>query len=174
MYALFHNNTVPLYFISPTRSTCWASTAGYKLFYLTYFDSFERTHSRVFVPRLDRRALDSMGDVCNHLLTDPRRSSSSRAEPRWQGLLCDARRGNAGPRAQSGSRSAPPVELRERLGSKIAYPPGRQAGVQSAHVMGRAGSYDELLAHARSAGLGDDLAFRSPMATPAAGHSRAR
>src|ERR1700744_4979622 len=71
--AFFHNNTVPLYFISPTPFNLLGIDRWVRnFFYLTYFDSFEGTHSRVFVPRCrDRRDFDSMGDVCNHLLSDP-------------------------------------------------------------------------------------------------------
>jgi hypothetical protein len=71
--AFFHNNKVPLYFISPTPFNLLGVDRWIRnFFYLTYFDSFEGVHSRVFVPRRrDRRDFDSMGDVCNHLLSDP-------------------------------------------------------------------------------------------------------
>ncbi|EUA35811.1 biotin carboxylase family domain protein [Mycobacterium xenopi 4042] len=71
--AFFHTNTVPLYFISPTPFNLLGIDRWIRnFFYLTYFDSFEGTHSRVFVPRRrDRIDFGSMGDVCNHLLRDP-------------------------------------------------------------------------------------------------------
>lgn len=71
--AFFHNNTVPLYFISPTPFNLLGIYRWIRnFFYLTYYDSFEGEHSRVFVPRRrDRRDFDGMGDVCNHLLRDP-------------------------------------------------------------------------------------------------------
>ena len=80
--AFFHTNSVPLYFISPTPFNLLGIDRWVRnFFYLTYFDSFEGIHSRVFVPRRrDRLDFDSMGDVCNHLLPIPRHSSSSRAE----------------------------------------------------------------------------------------------
>ena len=64
---------MPLYFISPTPFNLLGIDRWVRnFFYLTYFDSFEGTHSRVFVPRRrDRLDFDSMGDVCNHLLSDP-------------------------------------------------------------------------------------------------------
>ena len=51
------------------------------------------------------------------------------------------------------------MELRNRLGSKIVMTRlADEAGVPSVpHAIGRAGSYDELLALAQNAGLGDDL-----------------
>ena len=55
--AFFHTNKVPLYFISPTPFNLRGVDRWRRNFvYLTYFDSFEGTHSRVFVPRRrDRR-----------------------------------------------------------------------------------------------------------------------
>lgn len=63
--AFFHTNTAPLYFISPTPFNLLGIDRWVRnFFYLTYFDSFEGTHSRVFVPRRrDRIDFDSMGDV---------------------------------------------------------------------------------------------------------------
>ena len=48
----------------------------------------------------------------------------------------------------------PPTELRQRLGSKTVMTRlANEAGVPSVpHVMGRAGSYDELVALAQTAG----------------------
>ena len=80
--AFFHTDAVPLYFISPTPFNLLGIDRWVRNFYyLNYFDSFEGTHSRVFVPRRrDRLDFDSMGDVCNHLLSIPRHLNSSRAE----------------------------------------------------------------------------------------------
>jgi biotin carboxylase len=161
--AFFHTNAVPLYFISPTPFNLLGIDRWVRnFFYLTYFDSFEGTHSRVFVPRRrDRLDFDSMGDVCNHLLADP------------ETLEFIAGRGPGGKacfvmldeETQSLARQAglevmhPPTELRQRLGSKIIMTRlANEAGVPSVpHAIGRAGSYDELHALAQSAGLGDDL-----------------
>ena len=161
--AFFHTNAVPLYFISPTPFNLLGIDRWVRnFFYLTYFDSFEGAHSRVFVPRRrDRIDFGSMGDVCNHLLRDP------------ETLEFIAQRGPGGKacfvmldeQTQALARQAgldvmhPPAELRHRLGSKIVMTRlADEAGVPSVpHVIGRAGSYDELPALAQSAGLGDDL-----------------
>jgi biotin carboxylase len=161
--AFFHNNTVPLYFISPTPFNLLGIDRWVRnFFYLTYFDSFEGAHSRVFVPRRrDRIDFDCMEDVCNHLLRDP------------ETLEFIAQRGPGGKACfvmvdedtQALARQArlevmhPPAELRHRLGSKIVMTRlADEAGVTSVpHVIGRVGSYDELSALAQSAGLGDDL-----------------
>lgn len=161
--AFFHTNAVPLYFISPTPFNLLGVDRWVRnFFYLTYFDSFEGAHSRVFVPRRrDRIDFGSMGDVCNHLLRDP------------ETLEFIARRGPGGKACfvmldeetqalahQAGLQVMhPPAELRHRLGSKIVMTRlADEAGVPSvSHVIGRAGSYHELSALAQSAGLGDDL-----------------
>jgi hypothetical protein len=71
--AFFHTNEVPLYFISPTPFNLLGIDRSVRNFlYLTYFDSFEGEHPRVFVPRRrDRIDFGSMGHVCNHLLRNP-------------------------------------------------------------------------------------------------------
>ncbi len=173
--AFFHTNSVPLYFISPTPFNLLGIDRWVRnFFYLTYFDSFEGIHSRVFVPRRrDRIDFDSMGDVCNHLLRDP------------ETLEFIAGRGPGGKacfvmmdeETQALARQAglevmhPPVELRNRLGSKTVMTRlADEAGVPSVpHVMGRAGSYDELLTLAQNAGLGDDLVISIPYGAAGSG-----
>lgn len=78
--AFFHNNTVPLYFISPTPFNLLGIYRWIRnFFYLTYYDSFEGEHSRVFVPRRrDRRDFDGMGMCATTCCVIPRHSSSSR------------------------------------------------------------------------------------------------
>ncbi|QUR67761.1 biotin carboxylase [Mycobacterium spongiae] len=161
--AFFHTNAAPLYFISPTPFNLLGIDRWVRnFFYLNYFDSFEGAHPRVFVPRRrDRRAFDSMGDVCNHLLGDP------------ETLEFIARRGPGGKacfvmhdeETQALAERAgldvihPPVELLHRLDSKTVMTRlADEAGVPSVpYVIGHVGSYDELLVLAQTAGLGDDL-----------------
>ncbi len=161
--AFFHTNTLPLYFISPTPFNLLGIDRWVRnFFYLNYFDSFEGAHPRVFVPRRrDRRDFGSMGDVCKHLLGDP------------ETLEFIARRGPDGKACfvmldedtqtlahQAGLEVMhPPAVLRHRLDSKIVMTRlADEAGVRSVpNVIGRAGSYDELLTLAHGAGLGDDL-----------------
>lgn len=165
--AFFHTNATPLYFISPTPFNLLGIDRWVRnFFYLNYFDSFEGAHPRVFVPRRrDRIEFGSMGDVCNHLLSDP------------ETLEFIAQRGPAGKtcfvmldeQTQALAQQAglevmhPPAELRQRLGSKIVMTRlADEAGVPSVpHAMGRAGSYDELQALAHGAGLGDDLVIEA-------------
>jgi biotin carboxylase len=166
--AFFHTNTVPLYFISPTPFNLLGIDHWVRnFFYLTYFDSFEGAHPRVFVPRRrDRRDFGGMEDVCNHLLRDP------------ETLEFIARRGPGGKacfvmldeETQALAHKAglevmhPSAALRHHLDSKIVMTRlAEEVGVPSVpNAIGRAGSYDEVLALARSAGLGDDLVVEAP------------
>jgi biotin carboxylase len=161
--AFFHTNTVPLYFISPTPFNLLGIDRWVRnFFYLSYFDSYEGRHPRVFVPRRrDRRDFDSMGDVCNHLLRDP------------ETLEFVAGRGRGGKacfvmldeEAYALAKDAgleimhPPQNIRHQLDSKVVMTRlTDDAGVPSVpHVMGRADSYEDLLALSEGAGLGDDL-----------------
>ncbi|MCA4727293.1 biotin carboxylase [Mycolicibacterium fortuitum] len=173
--AFFHTNKVPLYFISPTPFNLLGIDDWVRnFFYLTYFDCFEGEHPRVFVPRRrDRIDFGSMGDVCNHLLRDP------------ETLDFIAQRGSGGKacfvmldeETQALAHEAgldvihPPVELRNRLDSKLVMTQlADEAGVPSVpHVTGRVGSYDELCALAQEAGLGDDLVVEAAYGTAGSG-----
>ena len=102
-----------------------------------------------------------MGDVCNHLLRDP------------ETLEFIAGRGRGGKacfvmldeEAYSLAKDAgldvmhPPQNIRHQLDSKVVMTRLTEAaGVPSVpNVMGRAGSYEDLLALSEGAGLGDDL-----------------
>ena len=173
--AFFHTNAVPLYFISPTPFNLLGIDRWVRnFFYLTYFDSFEGVHSRVFVPRRrDRRDFDSMGDVCNHLLSDPE-TLEFIAGRGPGGMACFVMMDGE---TQALARQAglevmhPSVEMRDRLGSKTVMTRlADEAGVPSVpHAIGRAGSYDELLTLAQDAGLGDDLVVSIPYGNAGSG-----
>jgi len=163
MRAFFHNNATPLYFISPTPFNLLGIDRWVRNFYyLTYFDSFEGEHPRVFVPRRrDRVDFGSMGDVCNHLLGDPEMLEFiAQQGPGGKACFVMLDEETQALAHQAGLEVMhPPAELRQRLGSKVVMTRlADEAGVLSVpHAIGRAGSYDELSALADAAGLGDDL-----------------
>jgi biotin carboxylase len=165
--AFFHTNAVPLYFISPTPFNLLGIDGWVRNFqYLTYFDSFEGLHPRVFVPRRrDRIEFESMGDVCNHLLRDPETLEFiANQGPGGQACFVMLDEETQALAHQAGLEVMhPPAELRRRLGSKIVMTRlADEAGVPSVpHVIGQANSYDELLALAQSAELGDDLVIEA-------------
>jgi biotin carboxylase len=166
--AFFRTNQTPIYFISPTAFNLLGIDRWVRnFFYLTYFDSFEGSHPRVFVPRQrEWREFGSIEDVCNHQLRDP------------ETLAFIAARGPGGKAAfvmfdeetEALARKAglevihPSAELRGRLDSKIVTTQlGNEAGVASVpNMVGRASSYDGLLSLAGAANLGDDLVVQTP------------
>ncbi|MCH9668101.1 MAG: hypothetical protein K0U76_12790 [Actinomycetia bacterium] len=161
--AFFHTNAVPLYFVSPTPFNLLGNDHWVRnFFYLNYFDSFDGRHPRVFVPRRrDQRVFDSMGDVCNHLLTDP--ETLAFVEQRRPGgkacfVMLDEKTYALANQAGLDVMHPPP-ELLRRLDSKTVMTRlADEVGVQSVpYVIGRVGSYDDLRALAEGGGLGDDL-----------------
>jgi len=166
--AYFRTNETPVYFISPTAFNLLGVDRWLRnFFYINFFDSFEGSHPRVFVPR-DRsyRDFESMEDVCNHLLTH--REVLERIERGGPGgkavfVMFDDETEKAA--AAAGLEIAhPSAELRHRLDSKIVTTQlGNEAGVPSApNTLGRASGYAELSALAESANLGDDLVVQTP------------
>ena len=171
--AFFHTNAVPLYFISPTPFNLLGIDHWVRnFFYLTYFDSFEGEHPRVFVPRRrDRSGFGSMGDVCNHLLRDP------------ETLEFIARRGPGGKaclvmldeETQALAHKAglevmlPSAALRHRLDSKIVMTRlAEQVGVRSVpNVIGRAAPTTSCWRSRRAPGWEMTSSARLRMATPA-------
>jgi biotin carboxylase len=166
--AFFRTNETPVYFISPTAFNLLGIDRWLRnFFYINYFDSFEGNHPRVFVPKeRPYREFGSMEEICNYLLEHKE-------------VLDRIERGGGGGKAvfvmfddeterlaaAAGLEIAlPPAELRHRLDSKIVTTQlGNEAGVPSApNTLGRATSYEELVALAESAGLGGDLVVQTP------------
>jgi biotin carboxylase len=166
--AFFRTNETPVYFISPTAFNLLGIDRWLRnFFYINYFDSFEGNHPRVFVPKeRPHREFESMEDICNYLLEH--KEVLDRIERGGGGgkavfVMFDDETERAA--AAAGLEIAlPPAELRHRLDSKIVTTQlGNEAGVPSApNTLGRATSYDELVALAESAGLGDDLVVQTP------------
>ncbi|MCB0923835.1 MAG: hypothetical protein KDB50_04715 [Mycobacterium sp.] len=173
--AFFHTNTVPLYFISPTPFNLLGIDRWVRnFFYLNYFDSFEGTHPRVFVPRQrDRRDFDSMGDVCNHLLSDPQTLEFiADRGPGGKACFVMPNEETSGLARRAGLEvMEPPPELRHRLDSKVVMTRlAQDAGVPSVpHTIGRVGSYRDLQTLAHDAGLGDDLVVQDPYGNAGSG-----
>jgi biotin carboxylase len=166
--AFFRTNQTPIYFVSPTAFNLLGLDRWVRnLFYVNYFDSFEGSHPRVFVPdERPYREFESMEDICNELLANA------------EVLAEVARRGGSGKAvfvmfdeqterlaAEAGLAVAlPSAELRHRLDSKIVTTQlANEAGVPSApNTLGFAKSHAELLTLAEAAGLGDDLVVQTP------------
>ncbi len=166
--AFFRTNETPVYFVSPTAFNLLGIDRWLRnFFYVNYFDSFEGSHPRVFVPReRPYREFESMEDICNYLLGH--KEVLDRVAARGGSGKCvfvmfdDETEACA---AAAGLEVAhPSAELRHRLDSKIVTTQlGNEAGVPSApNTLGRATSFEELTALAQSANLGDDLVVQTP------------
>jgi biotin carboxylase len=166
--AFFRTNRIPIYFISPTAFNLLGIDRWLRnFFYINYFDSFEGTHPRVFVPReLPYREFESMEDICNYLLGHKEvLDRIKRDGPGGRALFVMFDDETEAAAAAAGLEVAhPSAELRHRLDSKIVTTQlGNEAGVPSApNTLGRATTYAELQALAESAGLGDDLVVQTP------------
>jgi biotin carboxylase len=166
--AFFRTNRTPIYFVSPTAFNLLGIDRWLRnFFYVNYFDSFEGSHPRVFVPKeRPYREFESMEDICNYLLRH--KEVLDRIEGGGPGgkavfVMFDEETEEAA--AAAGLEVAhPSAELRHRLDSKIVTTRlGNEAGVPSApNTLGRAATYDELRTLADSAGLGDDLVVQTP------------
>ena len=166
--AFFRTNQTPIYFVSPTAFNLLGIDRWVRnLFYVSYFDSFEGTHPRVFVPQeRPYREFESMEDVGNELLANAEvQAEIARRGPGGKAVFVMFDEETEALAAQAGLEIAlPAAELRHRLDSKIVTTQlANDAGVPSApNTLGRARSYEELLALADEAGLGGDLVVQTP------------
>jgi biotin carboxylase len=164
----FRTNKTPIYFVSPTAFNLLGIDRWVRsFFYVNYFDSFEGSHPRVFVPRArPYREFGSIEEICNYLLEHEEVLELIRSRgPGGKALFVFFDEETESCAAEAGLEVAlPPAELRHRLDSKIVTTTlGDEAGVPSVpNVLGHATSYDELVALARGAGLGDDLVVQTP------------
>jgi biotin carboxylase len=164
----FRTNQRPIYFVSPTAFNLLGINRWVRNFrYVCFYDSFEGEHPNVFVPT-DRRApeFESIEDICNYLLRHPEVRSLVRSNgPGGLVTFVMFDELTEALAAELGLRVAhPPAALRHRLDSKIVTTQlGDAAGVPSVpNVLGRAGSYAELIDLANTAGLGTDLVVQMP------------
>ncbi len=166
--AFFRTNQTPIYFVSPTAFNLLGIDRWVRnLFYVNYFDSFEGTHPRVFVPReRPYREFESMEDICNELLANREVNAEvARRGPGGKAVFVMFDEDTEAAAAKAGLEVAlPPAELRHRLDSKIVTTQlANDAGVPSApNTLGHATTYAELLALADEAGLGHDLVVQTP------------
>jgi biotin carboxylase len=166
--AFFRTNQTPIYFVSPTAFNLLGIDRWVRnLFYVNYFDSFEGTHPRVFVPEeRPYREFESMEDICNELLRNREVNEEiARRGPGGKAVFVMFDEETEALAAKAGLEVAlPSAELRHRLDSKIVTTQlANDAGVPSApNTLGHAKSYEELLALADEAGLGHDLVVQTP------------
>ncbi len=167
IYQFLRRNKTPIYIITPTPFSLlgldqWVGG----LEFINYFDIFDGLHPRVFVPALtEPQEFKSMEDVANYLVAHPQFRAKVKSQAKGKAIfvmfdeeterLC---------RAIDLDIALPPAALRTRVDSKIETTRiGNKAGVASVpNALGKAGSYAELTALAKSATLGSDLVVQTP------------
>jgi biotin carboxylase len=167
IYQLLRRNKTPIYIITPTPFSLmgldqWVGG----LEFINYFDIFDGRHPRVFVPALiEAQEFKSMEDVANYLVAHPQFRAKVKSQAKGKAIfvmfdeeterLC---------REIDLDIALPPAALRTRLDSKIETTRiGNAAGVASVpNVLGKANSYSELTALAKSAKLGRKLVVQTP------------
>lgn len=167
IYRYLRRNHTPIYVVTPTPFSLlgldqWVGA----LEYVNYFDIFDGTHPRVFVPaRITAPEFKSMEDVANYLVAHPQFHARAKSQPRGKCIFVMFNEETERLCEEAGVDVAlPPAELRTRLDSKIETTRlGNEAGVPSApNTMGEADNYADLCALAESAGLGADLVVQTP------------
>jgi len=166
--AFFRTNRTPVYFVSPSAFNLLGIDRWLQnFFYVNYFDSFEGSHPRVFVPsERPPRDFESMEAINNYLLGHKEvvdwihgRAPGGKATL----VMCDGETEELA--TELGLEIIhPPAKLRRRLHSKIVTTQlGDEARVQTVpNALGRATSYDELIGLAGRPGLGSDLVVQTP------------
>ena len=166
--AYLRTNEQPVFFVSPTAFNLMGLDRWVRnLYYVTYYDSFDGSHPRVFVPSdTTRNDFTSIEDINNHLLRDPEvREWMASKGPGGKVALVMFDEETEALAAELGLEIVhPSAALRERLDSKIVTTQlGNEAGVPSVpNVLGRADTYEELLALAGANNLGKDLVVQTP------------
>jgi biotin carboxylase len=166
--AFLRTNQTPVHFISPTPFNLLGIDRWVRDFYfIDYYDSFEGSHPRVFVPReRPYREFRSIEEINAYLLghkevVDFIRSKGPGGLAVF--LMFDEEIEKLAP--ELGLRIIhPSAALRHRVDSKtVTTRLGNEAGIPSApNVLGRVRTYQELLDMAHGAKLGDDLVVQTP------------
>jgi biotin carboxylase len=163
----FRTTTTPVWFVSATAFNLLGMDRWVRRFgFVNYYDSFEGLHPHVFVPRhVAETEFDSIEAICNYLLAHKEVVDHIRASGPGKAVFLMFDEETEELAAGAGLEVAfPPAALRHRLDSKIETTRlGNEAGVPSVpNVLGRASSWNELLALAAAEGLGQDLVVQTP------------
>ncbi len=165
--AYLRTNETPIYFVSPTAFNLLGLDRWLRdLWFVTYFDSFEGTHPRVFVPReRPYREFGSIEEICTYLLGHKEVVQLVERRGHGKAAFVMFDEDTAAAAADLGLEVIhPSASLRKRLDSKIVTTQlADEAGVASVpNVLGRAASFADLRSLATAAGLGEDLVVQTP------------
>lgn len=164
----FRTNRQPIYVVGATAFNLLGIDRWVRSFqYITYYDSWDGAHPRVFTPRAKPYVeFESSEDINNYLLRDPEVQAyiaRRGGRPKIAMVFFDEET-EAICEELGYDLILPSFELRNRLDSKIETTRlGNEAGAPSVpNVLGEADSYDELVALAEANGLGSDLVVQTP------------
>jgi len=169
--SFFRTNQVPIFFIGPTAFNLLGLDRWVRnLSYISYFDSWDGYHPRVFTPpEIEHDEFTSGEDINNYLLRHPavkermlKAVKRPGDRPKVAMVFIDERTEQIC-REEGYDLILPPHELRNRLDSKITTTRlGNEAGAPSVpNIITTAGSYEDLVAQAGAAGLGADLVLQT-------------
>ena len=166
--AFFRTNSTPIYFFGPTAFNLLGIDRWVRNFrYITYYDSWDGGHPRVFTPRNKPYVrFESGEEINNYLLRDPevRAYIASRGgRPKVAMVFFDDETERIC--AEQGYDLILPSDaLRQRLDSKIVTTVlGNEAGAHSVpNVLVEVDSWDTLVRVAVNGGLGTDLVVQTP------------
>jgi biotin carboxylase len=164
----FRTNEQPIYFVGPTAFNLLGIDRWVRNFnYITYYDSWDGAHPRVFSPKNKPYVeFESSEHINNYLLRDPevRAHLKCRGGTPMVAMVFFDEETEEICREQGYKLILPSDSLRRRLDSKIVTTQlGNEAGAPSVpNVLGKAGTYAELQALADSAKLSGDLVVQTP------------
>ncbi|HNP36407.1 MAG TPA: biotin carboxylase [Woeseiaceae bacterium] len=163
----FHRNETPIYFVSATNFNLLGLDEWVRHFkYINYIDCFDGQHPNVFVPGEKEHAqFESIEDINNFLLQHKEvidRVKSRGGDPKFVFLMFDEQTEQI-VESIGGEIWFPKASLRNRVDNKIeTVRIGNKAGVPSVpNTLAEIGSYADLEAAAKKAGLGTDLVLQS-------------
>ncbi|MCW4351762.1 biotin carboxylase [Hoyosella sp. YIM 151337] len=166
--SFLRTNEQPIYFLGPTVFNLLGIDRWVRNFhYITYYDSWDGHHPRVFSPmNKPYIEFESSEEINNYLLRDPEVQAYLRSRggiPMLAMVFFDEETERIC--EELGYQLIlPPDSLRRRLDSKIVTTQlGNEAGAPSVpNVLGTADSYDELVTLAEAHKLGSDLVVQTP------------
>ncbi|WP_457113087.1 biotin carboxylase [Marmoricola sp. URHA0025 HA25] len=169
--AFFRTNQVPIFFVGPTAFNLLGLDRWVRnLSFISYFDSWDGHHPRVFSPEeIEHEEFTSGEDINNYLLRHPavkermlRAVKRPGDRPKVAMVFTDERTEQIC-RDEGYDLILPSYELRNRLDSKITTTRlGNEAGAPSVpNVLTTVADYEDLVSQATAAGLGSDLVLQT-------------
>nr|WP_083170898.1 biotin carboxylase [Mycobacterium aquaticum] len=164
----FRTNTQPIYFVGPTAFNLLGIDRWVRNFqYITYYDSWDGAHPRVFAPKNKPYVeFESSEHINNYLLRDPevRAYLKRRGGTPMVAMVFFDEETEQICEELGYKLILPPDSLRRRLDSKIVTTQlGNEAGAPSVpNVLGKANNYTQLRRLAGKQRLGSDLVVQTP------------